>query len=284
MTKRALILGGGGIVGIAWETGVIVGLADAGLDVRDADLFVGTSAGSTVAAQITSGFPLDELFLRQSDPALQSVELSAQVDMEKMTADFANALRGARDATEILQRIGALALATPTVAESERRAVVFSRLPVHTWPQSRLEVVGIDVQSGERRVFDRASGADLVDAVAASCAIPSVWPPVTIGGHRYMDGGVYSNENADLAAGFERVLVITPDIPFVLVEKLSNQVAQLQQEGATIEIVHPDEAMNEALASVGGDLLSLALRGRSAQLGREQGRRIADHIASFWRE
>jgi NTE family protein len=283
MTKRALVLGGGGVAGISWETGVIVGMADAGLDVRNADLFLGTSAGSTVAAQITSGLTLDELFLRQVNPALQAAELPAQVDFQQMGADYMNALEGARNASEILQRVGVLALAAPTVTEAEQRAVIVSRLPVHSWPQSRLAVVAVDVHSGERRVFERDSGVNLVDAVAASCAVPLIWPPVAIDGHRYMDGGAYSNENADLASGFDRVLVITPEVPFVLVEKLDTQVERLQQNGARVEIVHPDEAMNAALASVGGNVLDPSLRGRAAEIGREQGRRIADQMASLWR-
>ena len=282
MIKRALILGGGGVAGISWETGVIVGMADAGLDVRDADLFLGTSAGSTVAAQITSGLMLAELFQRQIDPALQAREISVQMDMQKLGAAFANAQQDARNATELLQRIGTLALATPTITEAERRAVIVSRLPVHTWPQSRLEVIAVNAYSGERRIFDRHSGVDLVDAVAASCAVPGVWPPATIDGQRYIDGGVYSNENADLAAGFERVLVITPEVPLALLEHLETQVARLRQEGSRVEIVHPDEAVKGAVAAVGGNPLDPSLRERLAPPGREQGRRIADQVASFW--
>lgn len=283
MTKRALILGGGGVAGIAWETGVIVGLADAGLDIRDADLFLGTSAGAAVASQITSGLSFEALFQRQADPALQAKELTAHLNLQKLTDDYTRALDGARDSTEILQRIGALALTIPTVSEAERREVIASRLPVHSWPESAIEIIAVDTQSGERHVFTRDTGVDLVDAVAASCAVPCIWPPVTIGGLRYMDGGVYSNENADIAAGFERVLVITPETPFVLVEKLDTQVTQLRHQGARVEIIHPDKAMNTALASVGGNMLDPSLRARLAKIGREQGRRIIDQATSLWR-
>ena len=133
MTTHALVLGGGGVAGVAWETGLLVGLAEAGIDVRNADLFVGTSAGSTVAAQITSGRPLDELFQRQVDPALQTQELAPPPGfIEEMLAGFTRAFKEGETCAEILQRIGALALAVPTVPEAQRREVIFSRLPVPT--------------------------------------------------------------------------------------------------------------------------------------------------------
>jgi NTE family protein len=198
MTTRALVLGGGGVAGIAWETGLLVGLAEAGVDGRQADLFLGTSAGSTVAAQITSGLAMEELFNRQVDPELQAKELQTQPNIPQMVADFARVLQEAGSSTEIRRRIGALALAAPTVAEADRRAVIVSRLPAHSWPKVRLELVAVDAVSGKRIVFSRESGVDLIDAVTASCAVPCVWPPMTIASHRYIDGGCYAMANADL--------------------------------------------------------------------------------------
>lgn len=167
-TTHALVLGGGGIAGFAWETGLLVGLAEAGIDVRNADLFVGTSAGATVAALITSGLSLEELFQRLVDPALQAHELAVQLDFEKMLADFTRAFKEGGTSSEIMQRIGALASAAPTPSEAQRREVIVSRLAVHSWPQSQVEIVAVDAQSGERTVFKRDSGVELVDAVMAS--------------------------------------------------------------------------------------------------------------------
>ncbi|GCE15421.1 patatin-like phospholipase family protein [Tengunoibacter tsumagoiensis] len=283
MTTRALVLGGGGVAGIAWETGLLVGLAEAEVDLRNADLFLGTSAGSTVAAQITSGLTLDELFQRQVDPALQAQELAPQPDFQKMIADFTRVLKEGGTSSEILQRIGALALAAPTVTETKRRDVIVSRLPVHSWPQSRLEIVAVDAFSGERTIFTRESGVDLVDAVTASCAVPYVWPPATINHHRYIDGGCYSMANLDLAAGFDKILVLQPDAPpFPLPESLEEQRARLQRQGAQIEVIEPDDAMKAALASAGGNALDPSLRGIAANLGREQGRRLAARVADLW--
>ncbi len=207
MTTHALVLGGGGVAGVGWETGLLVGLAEAGIDVRNADLFLGTSAGSHVAAEITSGLTMDEIFHRQVDPALQAHELAPQPDFQKMIADFTRALKEGGTSSEILQRMGALALAAPTGPETQRREVIVSRLSVHSWPRSPLEIVAIDAFSGERTIFKRESGVDLVDAVMASSAVPYVWPPTTINKRRYIDGGCYSMANLDLAAGFDKILV-----------------------------------------------------------------------------
>lgn len=96
---QALVLGGGGVAGIAWMTGLLAGLADAGQDVTGADLLVGTSAGAAVAAQVGSGLSLDALFARQTEPALQAREISAEVDMQEVAAAGrrrAASLRGQR--------------------------------------------------------------------------------------------------------------------------------------------------------------------------------------------
>ena len=284
MTTHALVLGGGGIVGIAWETGLLVGLAEAGIDVRNSDLFVGTSAGANVSAQITSGLPLDELFQRLVDPALQTHELASQPDFQEMFAGFTRAFKEGGTSSEILQRIGTLALAVPTVPEAQRREVIASRLPVHRWPQSRLEIVAVDVFSGERTIFKRESGVELVDAVMASSALPYAWPPATINQRRYIDGGCYSIANLDLAAGFDKILVLQPAIPPVpFIESLDEQRERLQREGAQVEVIRPDEAMKAALASVGGNALDPSVRGIAAQIGREQGRREAARVVGLWR-
>lgn len=278
MTRRGLVLGGGGVAGIAWETGIIAGLAQAGVDLLRADLIVGTSAGSTVAAQITSGLPLDELFRRQVDPAAQAPELAAVLDGDALLELFGNAGEQASDAGELRRRIGALALEAPTVTEAERRAVIAARLPSHTWPGRDLRVVAVDAYSGQERVFDKDSGIALVDAVGASCAVPGTWPPVTIGESRYIDGGIRSAENADLAAGCTHVLVLqVMEIPGNT--DLDDQVSALRAEGAEVEIVRPDEASLEAM---GPNLLDPAVREPAAKAGHEQGVRAAAALAAFW--
>ncbi|MFH9083989.1 patatin-like phospholipase family protein [Streptomyces sp. NPDC017673] len=271
---KALVLGGGGVGGIAWITGVLTGLAEAGRDVTGAGLLVGTSAGSTVAAQVGSGLELEELYARQVDPALQAAEIMAEMDLEKFAAEIGAALESAASMTELRRAVGRVALDARTVSEAERRAVIESRLPSHGWPERPLKIVAVDAESGEPRVFDRASGVPLVDAVAASCAVPGVWPPVTIGERRYVDGGVRSVANADLAAGADRVLVLVPlgaTEPFPSERPLERSVAELRAGGAEVVVVAPDEA---SAAAIGDNALDPATRRPAAEAGRVQGRAL----------
>src|ERR1700722_490099 len=168
--EHALVLGGGGVAGIAWMTGLLAGLADTGEDVSGADLIIGTSAGATGAAQLGSGLPLAELFARQTEPALQSAEILAELDLARLGAEIAGYLAGVTTPDQLLRQIGAYALAAATVPEATRRAVIASRLPSHDWPARRLQLTAVDAGSGELRVFDAASGVSLVDAGAAGGA------------------------------------------------------------------------------------------------------------------
>src|SRR4051795_7843054 len=211
-SSTALVLAGGGVAGIAWELGVLRGLADADPALADrvlaADLVVGTSAGSSVAAQVTSGVPLDELYQAQLRP--ETAEIEVDVDLPALVARVNAAMAGATSTEDAGRRIGALALATPTIDPALRLAAIDARLPVTTWPQRRLLIAAVDAGTGALAVFTRDSGVALRDAVAASCAVPGVWPPVTIDGRRYVDGGARSMANSDLAAGADRVLVLLP--------------------------------------------------------------------------
>jgi NTE family protein len=286
MARRALVLGAGGPAGIAWEVGLIAGLAEAAVDVRDAELFVGTSAGAVVAAQITSGLAPRELLQQQLDPDQQSNELTPPVDFQQLRSRIVGAKEGSGGAIDTLRRIGALALAARTVPESERRTVVASRLPVHTWPEQSLIVVAVDTESGERQTFTRASGVQFVDAVAASCAVPGVWPPVTIDTRRYMDGGSYSTDNADLAVGYDRVLILVlrSGVPPLAVVSLDTALETVRRSGAQVAVVHPDDATEAAFASVSGDLLDPLVRERAARAGWEQAQSAATlNVVSSWR-
>ena len=275
--KSGLVLGSGGHAASAWELGVIAGMADGGVDVRGADVIVGTSAGARVGVQISSDLTIDELFQQQVDPNLQTRESAPPIDFTAWRAGFSRAREGSGDARAVLKRFGALALQLPRDGQAERRRVVAARLPLREWPDRRLLIVAVDTESGERRVFDRASGADLVDAVAASGAVPAIWPPVAIGGRQYMDGGVYSIDNADLALGCDRVLILTlpARVPPLCVVSLESAVEVLRQSGAQVDVVHPDEASQGVFAAAGGNLLDPAVRAPAALVGREQGRRIA---------
>ena len=280
LEDHALVLGGGGVAGIAWMTGLLAGLADAGQDVTGADLIIGTSAGSAVAAQVGSGLSLDALFARQVDPALQARELPAQLDLDKVAADWAELVAGASSFEEALRLVGAYALAADTVPEAERRAVIESRLPSHEWPSRRIMLVAVEAETGEAVEFDSESGASLVDAVAASCAVPGVWPPVTIGGRRYIDGGFRSSDNADLAGGSERIVVISPlgfDSPIQSPVPLRDVIADLRARGSEVTVLVPDQA---SAAAFGANALDPGTRVPAAEAGRAQGRAGLPGLAS----
>ena len=192
--------------------------------------------------------------------------------MAEFGEQFERYMTGATSQEEILRQAGAWALAARTVPESRRRAVIESRLPSHEWPSRRIELVAIDCESGLMRVFDSKSGVSLVDAVAASTAVPGIWRPVTIDGRRYMDGGVRSMDNADLAAGAARVVVVSPfgmnsEVPSPM--PLPAVVAQLREGGADVLVLQPDEASATAM---GANPLDPATRVPAAEAGRAQGR------------
>jgi NTE family protein len=278
--ERALVLGGGGLSGIAWETGVLAGLAAGGVDVTAADHVLGTSAGATVAAQLGSGLSLTELFERQTVPELQSAELSPDIGrVVELMESWEELPLEYPDPVELRREVGQRALAAETVPEAERRAVIAGRLPRHSWPSGKLAVVAVEARTGDVRVFDQASGADLVDAVAASCAIPGIWPPVTIGAGRYIDGGTRSAVNADLAAGYQRVLILAP----MADPSLDGQVAGLTQaagDGSVqVQVLAPDD---DSLAAMGINPLDPGVRAPVAHAGYAQGRRAAAGVARLW--
>lgn len=268
----ALVLGGGGVAGISWMTGLLAGLAEAGQDVAGADVVIGTSAGANVAAQLGSGLSLEELFTRQVDPALQSRELMAVIDWDKFAADLEPYMEGASTLADRLRNFGRFALEADTVPEPARTAVIESRLPSREWPATPTRLTAVDCASGELTVFDATSGVSLVDAVAASSAVPGIWPPVTIGGRRYMDGGVRSADNADLAASAARVVVISPlglESPLPSPLPLREVLAGLKDGGASVTLISPDEA---SAAAIGSNALDPATRVPAATAGRAQGR------------
>jgi len=252
-------------------TGLLTGLAEAGQDVTGADVIIGTSAGAAVAAQVGSGLPLDDLFARQTQPALQSREIPVELDLDKLAADWGQIMTGVRCGPEMLRRVGAYALAADTVPEAERRAVIESRLPSRAWPTRRIQLVAVDAETGDPCVFDSQSGAELVDAVAASCAVPGIWP-VTIGGRRFIDGGIRSSDNADLAEGSERIVIISPlgyDSPIPSPQPLRLVVGQLRDRGSEVIVMVPDQA---SAAAIGANPLDPGTRVPAAEAGRAQGR------------
>ena len=283
-----MVLAGGGYAASAWELGIVTGMADGGLDVRNADLFVGTSSGSRVALHLASGVAHEEAFQHRLQPEPPSSERPAVVDWVGLRDGVARAKQAGGGPTEILQRIGSLAVAAASGRiGSSRREIVAAQLPVETWPEKRLLIAAVNAETGERRAFDRDSGIDLVDAVIASTASFG-WPPTLFQGEHYIDGGFYSTNNADLAAGFDQVMILAikpppgVPIPSMSLVTLEETVKTLQDDGALVEVIHPNENTLAALAAAGG-VMNPAISAPAAMAGRVQGRSmVTGRLSSFW--
>lgn len=276
----ALVLAGGGVAGIAWELGVLRGVLDVHPELSAAllgtDVVIGTSAGAAVGAQITSGTTLDVLYAAQLAP--DSAEIEVDVDFAELVERLGAATTASTGPQDLRRRLCEVALTTDTVDEEARRAAVAARLPATSWPDRRLLITAVHAATGEQVVFTKDSGVALLDAVTASCAVPGVWPPATIGSARYIDGGMRSATNGDLAAGADRVLILTPTEAGVPAPwgDLAAEIGSLGE--ATVEVVFADSRSVEAF---GQNPLSAATLAPAAQAGRDVGRAAAPRVAAL---
>ena len=276
MNKRALVLGGGGVTGVAWEIGLLHGLAEQGADLSAADLFVGTSAGSVVAARLTSGTAIGDLYEREL--ADTTGDTNATIGT-RVLMGFVLAALWPGDRARGRARLGRSALKARTVPESARRAAIATRVRSDGWPAARLLVTAVEARTGEFRVFDNDSGVSLIDAVAASCAVPLVWPPMTVDGRRYVDGGVRSVANADLARGYERVVVIAPLTAAARrADRPAAQAAALGP-GVRTAVISPSDA---ALTAIGRNPLDPARRAPAARAGHAQAAEMLERVRATW--
>jgi len=291
--ERALVLGGGGSTGNAWLIGVLAGLFDAGLDVTKADLTIGTSAGSTAAAQMAGATPTELLAAVLAAVPHQlngptgsdqgRVPTGPAVDHLERTNRI---IASAEDPADMRRRMGAAALEMEAVADgswqAQWRTTVASRLPSQHWPDRTVLITAVDAHTGEPVVFDRHSGVDLADAVAASCASGL---PYRIGDNQYIDGGYRRNENADLAAGHGRVLVLSPfggrtRHPLDWGMQLATQVDELRAGGSSVETICPESSSEHMF---GAHAMDPSMRPAATRAGHEQGESLGDQLSEFWR-
>jgi NTE family protein len=279
-SRTALVLGGGGVTGIAWEVGLLKGLRDGGADVSGADLVIGTSAGSVVGAVIASGEDLDDLYAEQTSPA--EAELGAEFGTREALTLLGLMLLPGSGRTK-RRRIGHAARKAHPGPADERLKVFESRMrrvdgTLVDWPERELRITAVEADSGAFTVFDRNGDVDLLHAVAASCAVPLVWPAVEIAGRHYVDGGMRSPANADLATGCDVVLCVAP-LPKAL-SRYHSLPEQLRRTGARRTAwIAPDKASLEA---IGRNVLDPSMRMGAARAGAEQGRRMAAEVAAGW--
>ena len=262
-----------------------------------ADLVIGTSSGATAAAHVRSGIPPAELFAsilsapvrpvgqnRQEPPSLPMGTL-----YERMRAIGA----AATSAVDLCRAMGAFGLESDATlghaAAEQRRALVASRLPRQQWPDRPMIVVAVNAHTGELAAFDRDSGVDLIDAVTAGTALPGVVPTHSINGTRYINGGVRSGENADLASGYANVVVLSPfggrsgSLPEGQFEglrrlpgaDLESQVEALRKQGSRVEVITPDA---DSQAAMGTNQMDPATRIPAARAGFAQGKQEATRV------
>lgn len=291
--ERALVLSGGGPVGYAWMAGLIAGLREQDVDLGRAELIIGTSAGSIVGAQLALGMDVAALLVallaesnRQSEPNIYS---SPGTGLGNLLVEFTNAARAANP-DEARATIGRKALAAATIGEDAFVArSVYSVLAGREWPPT-FRATAVSTTTGRLAVWSRDSHVDLARAVAASSSVPGVSPPVTLNGDRYMDGGVRSSLNADLAAGARSVLVVScvslmpPDgvnaNRWQRYEALSQELATIPAAGGSLDIIEPGEEFLR-LSGEGFRLMEMNLIPEAVQTGRRQAMVEAARLGSW---
>jgi NTE family protein len=265
----ALVLAGGGLLGIAWELGVMRGLLRNGIDPATADLVIGTSAGSVAGAILGSGVPVTDELMPEATILARELERFQQAVDPTVAATIFERWQTAAGALDQSARaeIGALASQVTTVPEQEYVDLFARFLPVVNWPPA-LTVTAVDVGDGAFVAWTVASGVPLVSAVAASCALPGVFPPVTVGGRRYVDGGLRSGISADLAEGHDPVVIAVPIGGDAAYEYLKRETSGIRKNGARVVEIVADE---QSALEMGADLMDASRMAAAVQAGERQG-------------
>ena len=295
MATRALVLSGGGMVGIAWESGLLAGLSEGGVDLAQADFIVGTSAGSFVGAQVAMGRSASAIVeaILAEDP-LRSFSVGGRPmqvpDMSVLFAKMASAVSSERPAEQVRADIGAWALSAETRISEQDFIAGFGRsftgLPEDFWPERPYACTAVDATDGSFVLWNKDSRVGLVDAVASSCAAPGIFPPITIRGRKYIDGGMRSPANADAAKGYDLVVVVEfrgtgvePTMAELFRRALDRELDALRSSGAQVELIVPDPLCIEAF---GPNPMDSSRRKGAATAGVAQGRGSVDRLRQFW--
>jgi NTE family protein len=291
---RALVLSGGGPICEAWQAGLIVGMAENGVDLSTVDLIVGTSAGSIVGAQLAlsrapSSMPAFEAVRQASmPPPPPPGAKSPTLDENYLGKKLGELAAGKRPPEQVRAEIGAWALsAHPVMPEDAFVSIYIQMFADKGWTQIPYECVAVDAHDGSTKIFSKDSGVGLARAVASSCAVPGIFPPVTIDGHHYIDGGMRSLTNADLAKGYGVVIVVDFNDPSRRSEigksfgaLADRELKILRDSGSTVEYVAPDAA---TLAAFGPNRQDPTRRKAAFAAGIKQGHNEAQKLNSIWK-
>lgn len=281
MTTKALVLAGGGLFGIGWETGMIRGLEASGLSLSDSNLVIGTSAGAVVGTNLRQDGSMSASYERFTHVDDESTEIGVDFDPVEYMKQLSELRSTSKNRKQFLQSVGKWAVSAKTVSEDTRLHVIAKRLSGTTWPQQLLAITCVDAATGELEVFTVGSKIPLVQAVAASCAIPGIWPATTINDRKYFDGGLRSTANADLAAGFERILILLPSSTEESRSDIDAEIRELETLGCDVMLLVPNRA---SLTTAKGNPLDPACLSPSAKAGYQQGTNMSEMVNPFWLE
>lgn len=290
MVTRALVLGGGGPVGVAWETGLAAGLAERGIDLGLADRIIGTSAGSFVGAQLASRRSPAALLAAQQDLVAREAQpreggtkpAGPAPDLAPLMQFMAERPANEDEALELRKKIGAFSLGAKTIPE-EAFIGGFGHMGSGKaeWP-TRYACTAVDAEDGRFVLWEQASGIDIGRGIASSCSVPGIYPAITINGRRYIDGGMRSATNFDLAKGYDRVIavaVVPKGGASFMRGRIDPEIDVLTRAGAQVALIMPDEASQEAF---GPNLMDPSRRAQVLAAAVEQGRAEAEALHALW--
>ncbi len=283
--KCALVLGGGGLVGVAWESGLCRGLFESGFDLRTVDAIVGTSAGAIIGSQLAAGqWPPGPGAARPAGAEGANVD-SSKIDMQALGAAFTRWSKIERTTIDDVKGIGAIARTLYRDAEEGWVRGISAYLPEGDWPKTKLIVMAVDTLTGERKSFDAQSGVQLGRVVAASAAVPGIFSSVSIGDALYMDGQVHSSTHADVLVPLrpERVIIVmptnthtAPGIGAHAEREVADEIEQLRAVGCEVHLITPSAADTERM---GKNLMDAKRQTDAYAVGLETGRAFASKLA-----
>lgn len=288
MAGKAFVLGGGGTLGIAWETGLLAGLESMGVKLSGADLYLGTSAGSIVGSTIARGVAANTMAEMQIAAASQQARAQASApagpppDLSKVMAFFLRMPETGEPSIELRREIGEVSRTSATPSE-EQMLAQFAAIGVSgDWPKN-FACTAVDAESGEFKVWRESDRVDFAHAVASSCSVPGIYPPIAIKDRLWMDGGMRSGVNADVAAGHDKVLIVAV-IPAAIAEqrmvgRVKAEAEAITKAGGKYELIYPDPATMEAF---GPNLMDPSRRVQLIEQGMRQGKYIGAKVKAFW--
>jgi NTE family protein len=273
-----VVLGGGGQVGGVWELSVIKGLADAGVDLSQADLLVGTSAGAVIGAQMGVGrSPGELLAARLAPPSGPGPSPRSTEDTQFFNDTLPMWIPAVVDVNARVV-LGQRALQTPhPIPQQAQEAIWRQQYGIIAWPARALKVSAVDVADGSVRWLDNDQGVPIETAVAASTAQPGLQAPIAIGDERYMDGGT-AGTHVDTAAGSSVVVAITPFPIPILTDR---EMDAVRSAGGQVIDIAADTASR---AAMGSDLSDRSHFAAAADAGQRQASMAAEEVRKLWNE